>query len=249
MRIERRNPRGFQASLTAKGPGGIHGLVKPLNFMSPILWLTVACGTAGAQVNRPLAPPNGVEPGQAARVSNAPAEVEASALNAVLKLGEEVVLGRYQVAVDRMNPLWKERTAKRMGGMKALEDQLANVADQMKAQGISIISFKPQGLPRSYEVGPGKKVDVVNGTEVESLIYTKWLVLVPTSTKFRMFRPGETKAIVIESIGYQVAVSEKGANDWTFIDGSGLTVNDLRGLFATLPQDLELPPLEKREAR
>ena len=54
---------------------------------------------------------------------------------------------------------------------------------------------------------------------------------------------------MIESIGFQVAVSDKGKNDWTFIDGSGLTVNDLRGLFVTLPQDLELPPLEKRESR
>jgi hypothetical protein len=148
-----------------------------------------------------------------------------------------------------MNPMWKERTAKRLGGMAELERQLSGVAKQMVQQGISMISFKPQGQPRSYEVGPGKKVDKVAGEEVESLIFTKWMVLIPTSTTFRVILQGEAKPRLIESIGFQVAVADKGKNDWTFIDGSGLTVNDLRGLFATLPQDLQLPPLEKRETR
>jgi hypothetical protein len=92
-------------------------------------------------------------------------------------------------------------------------------------------------------------VDVVAGEEVESLIFTKWMVLIPTVTTFRVILEGETKPRLIESTGFQVAVSEKGKNDWSFIDGSGLTVNDLRGLFATLPQDLQLPPVGKRETR
>ncbi len=181
--------------------------------------------------------------------SAAPPDVVASAVAAVARLGDEVVMGRYEVAVERMNPMWKERTAKRLGGMQELERQLAGVAKQMVQQGISMISFKPLGQPRSYEVGPGKKVDIVAGEEVESLIFTKWMVLIPTATTFRVILQGEPKPRVIESIGFQVAVAEKDKNDWTFIDGSGLTVNDLRGLFATLPQDLQLPPLEKRESR
>ena len=64
----------------------------------------------------------------------------------------------------------------------------------MVQQGISMISFKPQGQPRSYEVGPGKKVDKVNGEEVESLVFTKWLVLVPTATKFRIMPRGRTRS-------------------------------------------------------
>ncbi len=185
----------------------------------------------------------------AASASAAPAEVVASASAAVASLGNEVVMGRYQVAVERMNPQWKEGIAARMGGMKKLEEQLSGVARQMVQQGISMISFKPQGQPRSYEVGPGKKLERVDGKEVESLIFTKWLVLVPTATKFRILREGETKPLVIDSIGFQIAISEKGRNEWTFIDGSGLTVNDLRSLFGTLPKDLQFPPLEKRESR
>lgn len=213
--------------------------------------LALAVGHASAQNAPPLAPLPRVSPQDAAPapVAAAPAEVVASAVAAVASLGDEVVLGRYQVAVERMNPVWKERTASRAGGMNKLEEQLAGVARQMVQQGISMISFKPQGQPRSYEVGPGKKVDIVKGEEVETLIFTKWLVLVPTATKFRIIRQGESKPLVIESIGFQVAVSDKGRNDWTFIDGSGLTVNDLRSMFVTLPQDLQLPPLEKHESR
>jgi hypothetical protein len=69
--------------------------------------------------------------------------------------------------------------------------------------------------------------------------------MIPTVTKFRIIRQGEVKPIFIESVGFQVAISDKGKNDWTFIDGSGLTVNELRGLFVNLPQDLQFPPLEK----
>jgi hypothetical protein len=160
-----------------------------------------------------------------------------------------VVLGRYQVAVERMHPLWKERAARRMGGMAALEKQLAGVAAQMVQQGISIISCKPQGAPRTYEVAPGTRVVKENGVSVERLIFTKWLVMVPTVRKIRIMREGNPKPLVIESIGYQVAISDKGKNDWTFIDGSDLKISDLRGLFGTLPQNLELPPVEQHESR
>jgi hypothetical protein len=224
-----------------------------LTFLVPSLAvMALAAGHGFAQDGPPpLAPlPKIAAEGiSAASASAAPAEVVASASAAVASLGNEVVMGRYQVAVERMNPQWKEGIAARMGGMKKLEEQLSGVARQMVQQGISMISFKPQGQPRSYEVGPGKKLERVDGKEVESLIFTKWLVLVPTATKFRILREGETKPLVIDSIGFQIAISEKGRNEWTFIDGSGLTVNDLRSLFGTLPKDLQFPPLEKRESR
>jgi hypothetical protein len=240
--------------------------VKPLIFVFSIAAAGLVGSTLSAQDAPPPLAPLPKIPGEEAvpgpavappeataplgpMANAAPPDVVASAVAAVDRLGESVVMGRYQVAVERMNPMWKERTAKRMGGMKELEKQLAGVAKQMVQQGISMISFKPQGQPRSYEVGPGRKVEKVAGEEVESLIFTKWMVLIPTATTFRVLLPGEPKARVIESIGFQVAVSEKGKNDWTFIDGSGLTVNDLRGLYPTLPQDLQFPPLEKRESR
>ncbi|RYD18579.1 MAG: hypothetical protein EOP88_22080 [Verrucomicrobiaceae bacterium] len=219
--------------------------------LSALMALSIA--TASAQGTPPPLAPLPKVPKEAVasgKVSSAaPADVVASAVAAVARLGEEVVMGRYQVAVEKMNPEWKDRVAKRMGGMEALEKQLSGVAKQMVQQGVSMISFKPQGQPRSFEVGPGRKVETVNGEQVESLVFNKWMVLIPTSTKFRILRQGDPKPLVIESIGFQVAVSDKGKNDWTFIDGSGLSVNDLRSIYATLPQDIELPPVEKRESR
>ncbi len=184
----------------------------------------------------------------------APPEVVASAVDAVANLGNEVVLGHYNVALDRMNPLWKERTAKKIdGGMAALEKQLSGAAAQMVQNGISMISFQPQGQPRSYEVAPGRKVEKVNGQEMERGVFNQWLVLVPTTAKVRIVPPNDPKSaskpVFIETIGFQVAISDKGKNNWTFIDGSGLSVNDLRSLYGTLPADMKFPPVEKREAR
>lgn len=218
--------------------------------MFPV-WVAVAAVFAGIPIR---AQQSVTEPAPEAEVvaDPVPPEVEASAVAAVARLGEEVVLGRYQVAVERMNPQWKERAAKRLGGMAELEKQLAAVAAQMVRQGISMISFKPQGKPRTYQVTPGRRSIAGSGSRVEKLVYTQWMVLVPTVTRFRIMRSvpdAPPKVITIESTGYQVAVADKGADNWTFIDGAGLTVADLRSLFITLPQDMELPPVGKKEVR
>jgi len=208
--------------------------------------MALTCGPALAQ--KAPRPPS--TPAESEVIAEpVPPQVLEAAVAAVAKLGEEVVLGRYQVALERMNPIWKERVANRMGGMAALEKQLSAVAAEMVQQGISMISFKPEGQPRAYEVVPGTKVVKENGKNVEKLVFTKWLVLVPTVGKSRITRQGALKPLVIESTGYQVAVSDKGKNDWTFIDGAGLQPSDLRGLFITLPQNLNLPPIEKHESR
>jgi hypothetical protein len=181
--------------------------------------------------------------GEAEVIADAvPPEVVQSATSAVATLGNEVVLGRYQAALERMNPLWKERVSQRMGGMQALEEQLAKIPEEMVRQGITMLSSRPEGAPIVHQVGPQKG-------KSGNLVYTKWLVLVPTMTKFRLIREGNPKPLVIESLGYQVAISPKDKLDWTFIDGAGLKVSDLRGLFITLPRNIELPPVSKREAR
>jgi hypothetical protein len=176
-----------------------------------------------------------------------PPAVVNSAVEAVRKLGDEVVLGRYQAALDRMNPLWKQRTASRMGGMAELERKLQSVPAEMMRQGITMISFKPDGRPITHEVNPGTKKIRQNGVESERMAFTKWLVMVPTVTRYRIISGTSPKPVVIENTGFQVAIADKDKLDWTFIDGSGLTPADLRGLFITLPQDMELPPVGRRE--
>jgi hypothetical protein len=236
----------MEPDLTAGEPECMHWRVSSKVLFIPLAALSMACGTIHAQ--QAEAPASALSEAQV-MAEPVPPSVINSAVAAVAKLGDEVVLGRYQVAIARMNPIWKERTAARMGGMAALEKQLAGVAAQMVQQGISMISFKPQGQPRAYGVSPGSKIFKEGGRDIERLVFTKWLVLVPTVTKFRIMREGEPRPLLIESTGYQVAISDKDKNDWTFIDGAGLKPADLRGIFITLPQDMELPPVGKREVR
>ncbi len=224
------NPSGFRGRLTESGGGGIHVGVKLLSVLGAACLILGLRGTAS---------------GQAA----APPEVAASAVSAVAELGKQVEIGRYEFAIRRMYPTWKERMAARVGGEQELEKQLADAAEQMVSKGVAITSFLPQGRPTTYEVGIGKKVDMVNGQPAESLIYTKWLVLVPTLTKFTVRPQGGGKPVTIESSGFQAAISDKGRNDWTFIDGSKLNANELRKLFVNLPHDIELPPVEMKESR
>lgn len=187
--------------------------------------------------------------GQDLSVEKVPEEITKSVVAAVEALGKEVVLGKYQVAIDRMYPHWKERAAKRIGGMEKLEKQLADVSKEMLKRGISITDFKPQGQPRAFEVYPGKAVQIIDGKETEVMRYTKWLVLVPTVTRVRMLIKGDPVVVNYESTGFQVAICDKGSDEWYFIDGSGVTVNELRSLFITLPESIELPPLEKKQIK
>lgn len=181
----------------------------------------------------------------------APIEVTNSAVAAVKALGEQVVLGKHEIAIERMYPEWKERAAKQAGGMDKLEKQLAKVSQVMAQKGVQLISFKPEGAPESYEVQMGKEEVVENGKKVEKAIYKKWLVLIPTVTEYRIAAPAEKggvpKFVVIQSTGFQAAVSEKGKNEWTFIDGASLTVAELRRLFITLPENMQLPPIKRKQ--
>ena len=111
----------------------------------------------------------------AAPAEEIPAGVASSAVAAVKKLGEQVVLGNRMYAVERMYPRWKERMAKRMGGMEVLErklkEQIRNVDEQMRLHGMSMISFKPVGVPSVHGVWPGKQIKAVipGGTSVPVL--------------------------------------------------------------------------------
>lgn len=232
--------------LTSEVIKGIDWCVRPYHPLHLLVALAASCGIAFAQQ---ATPPVAAESEAEVIAEDVPREVITNAVQAVAKLGEQVVLGRYHVAIERMNPIWKERTAARMGGMEKLQKQLANVAAQMVQQGVSMISFKPQGEPRAYEVSLGKKTIRENGRDIERMVFTKWLVLVPTITQYRIMQEGNPRPIIIESTGFQVAISDKDKNDWTFIDGSGLNPGDLRAVFITLPQDMELPKITRREVR
>ncbi|MEM1083725.1 MAG: hypothetical protein AAGI48_06345 [Verrucomicrobiota bacterium] len=177
----------------------------------------------------------------------APPAVVDSAVTAVEDLGEKVVKrGDFKAAIDSMYPQWKERMAKRNGGIRNLEEKLAAVGPALAREGVEIISFKTVGAPRSYEVWPGKPEP---GAAPDAINFTKWLLLIPTVTQLRVAVSADPPEFaVIDSHGFQVAISDKGKNEWTFINGSDVTVADLRSLFITLPDNMRLPEVKKKVA-
>jgi hypothetical protein len=239
--------KAYFTGLDGCGASGHSWGVKTQYLKVGIALMGLIWGTAAAQEGGVAPTPRG---GPVVPATVAPPDVVASAWTAVEKLGLEVTRGNYKAAIERMNPQWRERMAKQTpGGEEAIQKQIEGAAKRLAQEGVSIVSSVPQGTPRSFEVGPGKRVEKVAGEpDVEVLIFTKWLVFVPTLTKYRLMLKGDPKPVFIEKVGFQVAVSDKGKNDWTFIDGSGLTVNALRRLYVNLPHDLELPPISERQA-
>jgi hypothetical protein len=133
--------------------------------------------------------------------------------------------------------------------MAKLEAKLAGIVKAMSEQGVQLISFRPEGKPTAYEVGPGKEVVEEDGKQVEKMIYKQWMLLIPTITEYRITKPAQAgelpKFLVITTRGFQVAISDKDKNDWTFIDGTGVTVPELRRLFMTLPDNMVLPEIKR----
>ncbi len=177
--------------------------------------------------------------------TTAPIEVVNSAIAAVNDLGKQVVLGKMKTSMERMYPQWRQRLSERAGGDAALEKTFDEMMAEMMKQGTTMISFKTFGFPTVYDVYPGKKVEIIDGKSVETLINTKWMLLIPTEIRYRVMN-GATP-LIIESKGYQIAISDKDKVNWTFIDGSGLKVQDLRSMFISLPKDMILPEIKRRE--
>jgi hypothetical protein len=189
-----------------------------------------------------------------ATAGGVPPEVIASAKAAVVKLGQDVTRGEFRAAIERMNPQWRKRLAGRTpGGEPELLRRVDETAKAMARQGVSVVSCVVGPEPcQAFEVGIGKQqVRNPQGEMIEVQVHTQWLVLVPTVTRYRQVRLDDPKAppLVVEKTGFQVAVADKGKDNWTFIDGSGLSVSELRREFVNLPQDLKLPPVRSREIK
>lgn len=193
--------------------------------------------------------------GRLAAQVQAPPEVTTSAVAAVQDLGKQIELGRHQVAIDRMYPHWKEIQAQQEGGMEKLQQQVTQMTKMMAEKGITVKSYRAdeKRKPTAYEVWPGKETVDENGKKVEKVVFRKWLLIIPTVAEYRVMLPGERGAAprmeTIITEGFQVAISDKGKNNWTFIDGSGARVSDLRRLFITLPDNMTLPQIERRAGK
>lgn len=165
-----------------------------------------------------------------------PPDVLRAAAAATQRLGDEVVKGNFSYTIQKMHPRWKKRAAMRSGGMENLVEKLAQLPREMAKHGISMMSFKADPPKSAFEVDA----------------FGEWVVFVPTRSVLRVIDTESATVRRLEKSGFQVAVLKKGEGDWFFIDGTALTIADLRSLFPNLPADrgrLGLPPVGTRELK
>lgn len=166
-----------------------------------------------------------------------------SAEVATKKLGQQVLKGNFIYSIDNMYPRWKARAAVRSGGEEKLRAKLLKVPEEMRKNGITMLKFdvgKPKALHEVF-LGRGQDKD---GKPIQA--YLEWLVFVPTRTEYHFIDPETRKPKRIERKSFQVAINTKGKAKWTFIDGSTLTVQQLRSFFPGLPEDQKLLGLPQR---
>lgn len=178
-----------------------------------------------------------------------PPSILRSARDAAQELGNQVRAGNVEASILQMYPKWKNRMAKRSGGIAALEEKLKNASEQMQKAGIHIENFLTEPPVIAYEVAPAKILKVEGSEEHISGSKQKWLVFVPTKMTLSVPDPNTGVKHRIETTTFQVAISQKDFLKWSFIDGSSLTVADLRSLFSTLPLNIELPKRARRELK
>lgn len=217
------------------------GLLNELVRMvaGPVLAVGLLVGLCDAQPG-PSTGGGAAEP----EVRRVPAEVLDGAEAATRILGEQVMKGNFSFSIQRMYPRWRKRAALREGGDDKLTRKLMKVPEVMREQGISLLSFEVGEARSGHEVFKLRGRDERTGEEVEGFL--EWLVFVPTRKVYRVIDPQSGKPTRIEMKGYQVAIVKKGTNEWYFVDGSTLTVSELRGFFPNLPNDpklLDLPPV------
>ena len=173
-----------------------------------------------------------------------PLEVMERARMATQVLMNETVRGNFKVVVDRMHPGFVEAIARPFGGPAKFKADMLKMMNQMGGNGIAIQAGITQAPDVAFEVDWGAQ-DVwengqplldANGKPKQEFAYRQWMVYVPTVMDvFIKSENGELEKW--RKTGFQIAISPKRIEDWTFIDGSTVTPIQLRKVFPFLPKD------------
>ena len=185
-------------------------------------------GPVTAQVVR--IPPRGI----------VPPEVLESARQATQALADEVVRGDLAAPIRKMYPEWKTKEAAKVGGVKKLEARALKAVQELRAKGVKINVMRAEQPFSAFEVDFGLR------GQQKKPIYRKWLVFVPTTSIITAMNSAKNPPEVVDMRmeSYQIAISDKGRNNWSFLDGNQIEAFQLRQLFPFLPKnnrDLALP--------
>lgn len=216
--------------------GEISGHVSGMKIL--LLALILTATAAGQKKNAPIA---GVPPRQLV-----PVQVMRRAQMAAQKVVDQTVRGNFQAALNSMNPKYVEVISRPFGGPKKFKASMLKMMNQMGANGIAIQSILTRMPKTALEVDYGLQDVVVNGEPVmgpdgkpkREAAYRSWMVFVPTVTDYLIKDQNPPQKLVMKrKWDFQVAISPKREEDWTFISGSSINPLELRRIFPFLPKD------------
>lgn len=168
-----------------------------------------------------------------------PEVIRIEAQKATQVLMNQVVKGDIDAAFKHMNPKWKNIEARKNGGAAKLNKKIREGFADLQAKGITLRATQAKRPTVAFEVDFGLQEQMVNGKPTKVGVYKQWMVFVPTVSQVTAIDHGAVPRQTVEMRldGFQIALCEKGKNDWTFIDGAHIKGAELRQLFPFLPKD------------
>jgi hypothetical protein len=169
-----------------------------------------------------------------------PMEVQLRAKDAVQVMVNKTLQQDFVAVAEMMNPEY----------LKILARTNQKTVNQIKAQAVqtlrgigtggvsleAMITLAPQG---AFEVDYGFEDKIVNGEKVKVAGYRSWMVFIPTVVDFSGLdeKAQPPRVRTIRQWSFQVAISKKDKEAWTFISGDSVNALELRKLFKFLPQE------------
>jgi hypothetical protein len=189
-----------------------------------------------------------------------PMEVKQRAKAAVQVVMDETIRGNFKAALNSMNPEFVKVTSRAFGGPERFKAALLKQMEDMGQNGVTFMAAITQPADIAFEVDygfenqiiDGKPVIGPDGKPVQVAGYRSWMVFVPTVTDFE-YLDKETEPAKLRKFrkwSFEVAISKKKAEQWTFINGDSINALQLRKLFPFLPKEdkkMQFPPIKREE--
>lgn len=221
--------------------------VKTLLLLS-ILTLNACCEDANPRLSS--VPPRNI----------VPMEVKERAQNATQKVVDETVRGNFVAALDSMNPDYVKVISRAEGGPVKFKAKMLKMLKEMGQNGVTFQAAITRPADIAFEVDYGFEDYLVNGEVVlgadgkpqQVANYRSWMVFVPVVKDILVMDPTTKKLRKFRQWDFEVAISPKKEENWTFINGSSINALELRKLFKFLPMDdkkFQFPEVKTEELK
>ncbi|MCX8238971.1 MAG: hypothetical protein OSB05_09140 [Akkermansiaceae bacterium] len=191
-----------------------------------------------------------------------PMEVKQRAQKAVQVVVDKTIRGDFKAALDSMNPKFVNVLSRPYGGPKKYKAGLLKQIEDMGKNGVTFEAAITQPADTAFEVDYGFENQMVDGQvvmgkdgkPVQIACYRSWMVFVPTVKDFQYLDKSSEphKLRKFRKWDFEVAISLKKNENWTFINGSSVNALQLRTLFHFLPKEdkkLQFPVVKAEERK